>query len=411
MPVYEYRGLNKQGDKVKGVEDAENQAALRQKLQAQGIFTTEVWEGQEGQAGASDREIDFDKLFERVSLRDIAVLTRQLATLLRAGIPLVKALEALTDQTEKEELRRTLTDIKQSVNEGSSLAQALKEHPDHFSDLYVNMVRAGESSGNLDVVLERLTEFLDDQIELRGKVIGAMVYPILMMVVGVVLMGVIFTFVIPKVTQLFQDQGEALPLLTRMIIGFSNLLSNWVFMIIFIPAVAGLIGGFFYWKNTEEGEQQWDRFVLKIPVLGSLVRMIAITRFARTLGTLLASGVPLLTALDIVKTILGNTRLVEVVEDARVDIREGENIAEPLRRSGEFPPLVTHMISIGEESGQLEEMLDNVAVSYDQQTDMRIQALTTLLEPLMIVGMGVVVAIIVFAVMLPMLQLNQMVGG
>ena len=411
MPVYEYRGLNKQGEKVKGVEDAENQAALRQKLQAQGIFTTEVWEGQEGQANASDRDIDFDQLFERVSLRDIAVLTRQLATLLRAGIPLVKALEALTDQTEKEELRRTLTDIKQSVNEGSSLAQALEEHPDHFSDLYVNMVRAGESSGNLDVVLERLTEFLDDQIELRGKVIGAMVYPILMMVVGVILMGIIFTFVIPKVTQLFQDQGEALPLLTRMIIGFSNLLTNWVFMLFFIPAMGAAIGGFFYWKNTDEGEQQWDRFVMKIPVLGSLVRMIAITRFARTLGTLLASGVPLLTALDIVKTILGNTRLVEVVESARVDIREGENIAEPLRRSGEFPPLVTHLIAIGEESGQLEEMLENVAVSYDQQTDMRIQALTTLLEPLMIVGMGVVVAIIVFAVMLPMLQLNQMVGG
>ena len=290
------------------------------------------------------------------------------------------------------------------------MAAAIGEHPEHFSDLYKNMVKAGESSGNLDVVLDRLTEFLDDQIELRGKLIGAMIYPILMTVIGFILLTLIFTFVIPKVTELFQDQNAALPWITRVLIGTSNLMSNWVFLIIAIPALGGLIAGFVYWKRTPDGERTWDKFVLKVPVLGSLVRMIAIARFSRTLGTLLASGVPLLTAMDIVKNILGNSRLVDVVEDARVEIREGEGIAEPLQRSGEFPPLVTHMISIGEQSGQLEEMLENVAISYDQQVDGRIQALTTLLEPLMIVGMGVVVAIIVFAVMLPLLQLNQMVA-
>ena len=410
MPVYEYKGLNEAGEEVSGILDAENQSTLRQKLQSEGIYTTEIYEGEGAEAAARGREIDFGKYFERVSLRDIAVLTRQLATLLRAGIPLVKALNAINDQVQQDELKRVISDVRRRVNEGSSLAAAIGEHPEHFSDLYKNMVKAGESSGNLDIVLERLTEFLDDQIELRGKIIGAMVYPILMTVIGAILMALIFTFVIPKVTELFQDQDAALPFVTRVLIGISNLLSNWVFLLFFIPAVAAAIAGFVYWKNTPEGEHKWDRFVLQVPVVGGLVRMIAISRFARTLGTLLASGVPLLTAMEIVKNILGNSRLVDVVEEARVDIREGENIAEPLKRSGEFPPLVTHMISVGEQSGQLEQMLDNVAISYDQQVDQRIQALTTLLEPLMIVIMGVGVAFVVFAVMLPLLQLNQMVG-
>ncbi len=409
MPVYEYRGLNDAGEEVQGIRDAESQSALRQQLQAEGIYTTEVYEGEEAEERARGREIDFSQYFERITLRDIAVLTRQLATLLRAGIPLVRALNAISDQAEKDELKRVISDIRRRVNEGSSMAAAVSEHPEHFSNLYQNMVKAGESSGNLDVVLERLTDFLDDQIELRGKIIGAMVYPVLMMIVGGILLALIFTFVIPKVTQLFQDQDAALPFLTRVLIGASDLMSNWVFLIVAIPATGAAIAGFVYWKNTPDGEETWDKFVLKVPVLGSLVRMIAVSRFARTLGTLLASGVPLLTAMDIVKNILGNRRLVEVVESARVDIEEGENIADPLRRSGEFPPLVTHMIAVGEKSGQLEEMLGNVADSYDQQVDMRIQALTTLIEPLMIVVMGIGVAIVVFAVMLPLLQLNQMI--
>jgi len=404
MPVYEYEGFNQQGNSVDGVEDAESKAALRRKLQKQGIHTTEIHEGRrDGVFQGGD--VDFERLVERVSLRDIAVLTRQLATLLRAGIPLVRALNALTDQLENEKLKRVISDVRRQVNEGSSLAEALESHGEHFSELYINMVRAGESSGNLDVVLDRLTEFLDDQIELRGKLIGALIYPIIMTVVGVGLVGLIFAFVIPKVTQLFQDQDMALPWITRLLIGFSTLLSNWWFII--LPAIGGVIAGFIYWKRSPDGKDTWDRFVLKVPIFGTLVRMIAISRFARTLGTLLASGVPLLTAMDIVKNILGNERLVEVVENAKTDIREGEGVAEPLKKSGEFPPLVTHMIGIGEQSGQLEEMLDNVAVSYDQQVDMRIDALTTVLEPLLIVGMGIAVAIIVFAVMLPLLQLNQ----
>lgn len=407
MPIYEYKGLNKAGKAVKGIEDAESLNALRQLLQGRGIFVTEVFEGKGARASTDNRDIDFKRMFERVGLRDIAVLTRQLATLSRAGIPLVESLTALTDQADKEELKRVLSDIRRKVNEGSSLAAALKDHPDYFNNLYVNMVKAGESSGNLDVVLDRLTEFLDAQITLRSKVIGAMVYPIIMMVVGVIILSLLFIFVIPKVTAIFKDQGEALPWITSLLIGTSSLLANWWFIL--LPLVGMMAFGFKRYIDSAEGRPRWDRFVLKVPVFGTLVRMIAITRFASTLGTLLASGVPLLTALDIVKNILGNTRLVAVVEDARVNIREGESIAQPLKRSGEFPPLVTHMIAVGERSGQLEEMLGNVAASYQQQVDIRIQALTTILEPLMIVAMGIAVAVIVFAIMMPILQLNQTV--
>jgi general secretion pathway protein F len=407
MPVYEYRGLDKSGKKVQGIQDAESQNALRQMLQSQGIYVTDIFEGDEAKSKSSG-EIDFSQITERVGLRDIAVLTRQLATLQRAGIPLVECLNALSDQVEKDELKRVISDIRTKVNEGSSLAKAMGDHPQHFSNLYVNMVKAGESSGNLDVVLDRLTEFLEAQMELRGKVIGAMVYPAIMTVVGVAIMSLLFIFVIPKVTQIFQDQGAALPWITQLLIGVSDIFAGYWWLI--LPLVGGGIYGFIQWKNTEEGKDKWDRWILKVPVIGGLVRMIAVSRFADTLGTLLASGVPLLTAMDIVKAILGNNRLVEVIEDARVNIREGESIAQPLKRSGEFPALVTHMIAIGERSGQLEEMLDNVAVAYKREVDMRIDAMTTLLEPLMIVGMGIGVAIIVFAVMLPILQLNQNIG-
>lgn len=405
MPVYEYKGLNRAGKTVKGIEDAESRQALRQILQQRGIFVTEVYEGRGGRAQGGSGDVNFGTIFERVTLSDIAVLTRQLATLIRAGIPLVEALTALTEQSEKEELKRTLSDIRRKVNEGSSLANALKDHPKHFSNLYVNMVRAGESSGNLDVVLARLTEFLDDQIQLRGKIVGAMIYPLLMMFVGVVVLLLIFAFVIPKVTAIFQDQGEALPLVTAFLIGISEFLGNWWFLL--LPGSAAAAVAFFQWRSTEKGRETWDRFILKVPLFGSLIRMIAISRFASTLGTLLSSGVPLLTALDIVKNILGNTRLVEVVEDAKINIREGESIAQPLKRSGEFPPLVTHMIAVGERSGQLEEMLENVAISYKQQTDLKIETMTKVLEPVMIVLLGIAVAIIVFAIMLPILQLNQ----
>jgi general secretion pathway protein F len=406
MAVFNYKGYNAKGKEIRGTADAESTRALKDSLKSKGVYVTEAWEGKKKSDSLAQQEVDFKRTFGgRVSLSDVTVFTRLLATLLKAGIPLVEALGALVEQSENITLREALDDIRKKVREGTAFASALKDHPKIFDDLYVNMVRAGESSGKLDLVLLRLTEFLDAQTALRGKVIAAFVYPVIMTFVGSAIVFFLMTFVVPKVTQLFEGQEKALPLITEILIGISQLLSNWWFIVLPVMFIAGY--GFNKWRGSKQGRPVWDDFVLKVPVFGGLVRMIAIARFAKTLSTLLSSGVPLLTAMDIVKDILGNTTLIQVVEKARENIREGESIAGPLKRSGHFPPIVTHMISVGERAGQLEEMLENVSESYGLQVNMRITALTTLLEPLMIVVMGGIVAFIVFAIMLPILQLNE----
>jgi general secretion pathway protein F len=293
------------------------------------------------------------------------------------------------------------------VNEGSSLADALKEHPKVFSDLYVNMIRAGETSGALDVVLVRLADFTEAQAQLRNKIIGAMLYPAIMVCVGIAIVGILFVVVIPKVTKIFEDMNVTLPWTTRILIGVSGFARDYWYLILI--AVPLLIYGARRYLKTPAGRAWWDRTQLKAPVFGELLRMLALSRFAKTLATLLASGVQLLVALDIVKNIVGNTLLAGVVEQARDAIREGESIAAPLKRSGQFPPLVYHMIAIGERSGQLEEMLQNVARSYEAQVEMRVAALTSLLEPIMIVLMGGGVAFIVFSILMPIMQLNTFV--
>jgi len=297
--------------------------------------------------------------------------------------------------------------VKQRVNEGGSLADALAEHPKAFSTLYINMIRAGESSGALDVVLTRLADFTESSAALRSKLIGAMVYPAIMVLVGLAIVTILFAVVIPKVTKIFDDMNVTLPWTTRSLIAISDFVrDDWYVIIVGVPV---LLYGIRRWLNSPRGSLWFDRTQLKIPVVGDLVRMIAIGRFAKTLATLLSSGVALLTALDIVKNIVKNQVLSKVIEDARDAIREGESIAAPLKRSGQFPPLVFHMIAIGERSGQLEAMLENVSRAYDAQVDVRIAAFTSLLEPLMIVLMGGGVAFIVFSILMPIMQLNTFV--
>jgi general secretion pathway protein F len=267
------------------------------------------------------------------------------------------------------------------------------------------MIKAGESSGNLDIVLLRLTEFLDGQLGLQQKLVAAAVYPLLMVVLGTFIVAYLMASVVPKVTQIFDDQEAALPFITQVLIFASDVVAGYWWLILLVLGAA--IYGFRRWKVTPAGHYKWDRFVLRMPVFGDLVRMIAVSRFAKTMSTLLASGVPLLGALDIVKNILGNVILIDVIEKARLNIREGESIAGPLKRSGEFPPMVTHMIAVGERTGELESMLESVADAYDQQVSSRVAALTSLLEPLMIVVMGGAVGFIVFAILLPILKMNE----
>ena len=414
MAVYEFKGLNEAGKVISGLKEAESPKGLRTLLRKEGVFLTDVLgESQTGTArpknGKADvlnANVDLRKLTRgSITTDDIAIMTRQLATLLAAGVTLVESLTALVDQVDKEQLKRVLSDVKQRVNEGSSLADALGHHQKVFGHLFVNMIRAGEHSGALDSVLLRLAEFTEGQARLRQKIIGTMVYPIIMMVIGGGVLVLLMTVVVPKVTKIFIDMKAVLPLSTKMLIFLSNLFSNWWFVI--FPALIGGIVGAVVWTRSETGKPKWDRILLKLPVFGPLSRMLSVARFSRTLATLLKSGVPLLTAMDIVKNVVTNSVLSDVVDKARDAIREGESIATPLKRSGEFPPLVYHMVAIGERSGQLEDMLVNVADSYESQVNVRVGALTSLLEPLMIVLMGGVIAFVAFSILMPIMQLNS----
>jgi general secretion pathway protein F len=409
VPVYAYKGYDAAGKAVSGTRDADNPRTIKQVLRRDGVFITDLKEtGPVKPSATQKRSFDLKRLTDRVSTEELAVATRQLATLVGAGIPLVDSLVALIDQIEHEMFKSVWADVKQKVNEGASFGDALSGHPKVFSGLYINMVRAGESSGALEVVLSRLADFTESQAELRSKLVGTMIYPIIMMLVASAVTGFLFIVVIPKISMIFESQKLVLPLPTQVLILMSTLLRDYWFIL--LPLIVVGIIGFRRYINSKRGRPWWDGFVLRAPIFGSLVRMVAITRFCKTLGTLLASGVPLLTAFDIVKNVVQNTVLLEVIETARDAVKEGDSIAAPLKRSGQFPPIVTHMIAIGERSGQLEPMLNNVAKSYEVQVDARLKALTSILEPVMIVFMGAVVGFMVLSILLPMLQLSSSAG-
>jgi len=405
MAVFEYRGiLVGTGKPTKGVRDAENAKALRALLRKDGVLLTSATEEQAAKA-KQKRDLKLFAFLDRPSVSEIAVMTRQLATLLRAGIPLFESLNALIEQVEKESLTRALTNIREQVREGTSFAKALETHPTIFPPLYVNMVRAGEASGTLESVLERLTSFMEGQAKLRGKVTAALAYPALMAIIGITLISVLMVAVVPNLITTFQSMDQALPWYTELLIFTSGFMGSYWWLL--GGGLALGIWGFRRWKATEGGRYAWDQFSLSAPIFGGLLQMLAIARFARTLATLLSAGVALLTAMDIVKNVLDNAKLERVVKDLSASVREGESIAGPLKKSGDFPPLVTHMIAVGEKSGQLEQMLETVAKNYDTQVDTRVQALTSLLEPMMIVVMGGSVGFIAFAILMPLIQMND----
>jgi general secretion pathway protein F len=419
MPLYAFKGVGPGGKSVNGTREADGPKNLRQVLKRESVFITEMREVQakEGQnrkaAGGGNtqsslkKEIDFKGMFERIRPQDVAIFTRQLATLIRAGIPLTESLAALSEQSDNKKLQMVIAGLRQRVNEGEALAKALEANPRVFPDLYVNMVRSGETAGNLDVVLLRLADFMETQEALRGKVSGALTYPIIMMIIGALVMGLLMVVVVPQITEIFADSQQSLPLNTQILIGVSSLIGNWWFIL--GPAGFGGLTLLRRWARTPVGRGKVDRWLLKMPVIGPLVRFLAVARFARTLATMLASGVPVLTALDIVKRVLNNTVLEKVVEEARDSIREGESVAAPLKRSGQFPSMMCHMISVGERSGELETMLEHVADAYERDVESKVNRLTALLSPLMIVVMAVGVGFIVFSIIQPILDMQQFV--
>jgi general secretion pathway protein F len=408
MAVYAWRGVNAAGKEVKGIDDADSPKALRISLRRQGVLVTAL-EEESAARKRNARNVNLKRLLSRVSMQDLALTTRQMATLLKAGIPLVEALDALIEQTEKEDLRNALTNTRDKVNEGIAFNTALKAHPKIFGDLYTNMVAAGEASGNLDQVLARLADVLESQNRLKSKVSSALAYPMVMMVMTFLVVTVMMTVVVPKVTAIFDDFGQVLPWYTRLLMFVSSMFTDYWYLM--IAGGAGVVYGSRRWYASPEGRKRWDRFVLSAPIVGALATKVACARFARTLSTLLRSGVPVLSALEITRNVLVNTELMRVVDEAREAIREGESIAKPLARSKRFPPIVTHMIAIGERSGELEAMLENVADAYDDQVDAQVETMSSLLEPAMILLMGGITGGITGAILMPLMQMNEFVTG
>jgi len=402
MPIYQYQGLDARSKKTSGLIDADSPKAAVQKLKKLSIFPTAIEESEERKKESRFR---IPGMGERISHLEIAVMTRQLATLSGAGLPLVQCLNALTEQIANTRLKGVVAEVKEMVNEGSSFADALAQYPKIFGDFYVNMVRAGEQSGALEVVLERLADFTESQNQLRNQVVFAMLYPAVIMVIGLIVMVVMFTVVIPRISVLFTQTKQTLPLITRVMLVVSIGLRKFIWLI--IPVIAAAVYGFQRWRRTPHGKEQWDRFVLKIPFFGDLVRKLAVSRFAKTLSTLLQSGIPLLKGLEIVEQVVNNTVIARAVAQAKENISEGASIAGPLKASGAFPPFVIQMIASGEQSGELEFLLDKAAVSFEREVETAVNGIVRLIEPVMILFMAGMVGLIIVSFLLPILQLTQ----
>jgi general secretion pathway protein F len=408
VPVYAYKGVTEAGRNAKGYVDAENLRAARAKLRRDGVYPTDLAESAAASPARERAREGVARRFSlpslrRVSTLDLALATRQLATLVGAGIPLVEALGALTEQVESSRLKGLVGGVRDRVNEGASLADAMGQ-AGVFGDLYVSMVRAGEAGGALEQVLERLAEYLEGQVRLRNRVLSITLYPLMMLGFAVFVIGMLVTFVLPQITQLLESLNQPLPFYTRAIIALSEFARSWWWAV-----CLGLAAAFLALRaaiRTEQGRVRWDAFRLRLPVLGKVVRLLAISRFSRTLSTLLAGGIPIVRALDISKFVANNAVIGAAIERAKESLTEGASLAAPLRASGEFPPLVIHMVDVGERSGELEPMLAKVAENYDEQVENTVTRLTALLEPVLILLMVGIVLGIIFAVLVPMLQIT-----
>ena len=405
MPVFEYKGWDAVGKKTNGVVDAETPKAARIKLKRDGVYATDLSEKTIKPDKPWKIELSFKKGSGKITPREVSISTRQMSTLVGASIPIVSALNALSEQVENERLKAVFTDVREGVNQGASFADALAAHPKVFSNLFVSMVRAGESSGALEVVLARLADFLEGQTILRSKILSALIYPLIMVLVGSGVVFFMITFVIPQVRTIFEETGRALPLPTQILLSITGFISSWWWAMLIV--VAGLAYGFRRYIQTERGRRKYDQYMLKMPIFGNLTLLIALSRFTRTLATLLTSGVTLIRSLDIVKHVVNNVLLQDAIEKTRDSISEGSNFADPLRQSGLFPPVVTHMVAVGERTGDLEDMLSRVADAYDTEVETKIGALTSVMEPLLLIAMGVVVCFIVVSVLLPIFQMAQ----
>ena len=408
MPVFEYTALDRAGKNVTGIIDADSTVTARQKLRASGKFPVQVKETTSKAKTETAASLSSLSIFNRVTDEDIHALTRQLATLLGAGIPLVGALDALMEQTTNAPLKKIIAQIKESVNEGNSLTHSLSLHPKLFSNIYINMVRAGEASGSLDVVLERLAEFGEHQQALKSRLKAALVYPIFMAIIGTAVLFFLVSFVVPNITSVFTEMKQVLPLPTIILIWLSDFMRSfwWALFLAIVVCMIGVRKAI----KTQKGQYFWDRMKLLLPIFGPLNRRIALSRFGRTLGSLLQSGVPLITSLQIVRNIVNNVLIGDVIDGAMEDIQAGKSLNLALSRNRWFPPVFLQMVAVGEQSGDLEAMLNKIADAYEREVETRIAGMTAMIEPIMILAMAVVVGFIVISILLPIFEMNQMIN-
>ena len=408
MPLYAYKGYDAtNGSSKKGKIDAESERVARQTLkQRHKIIVAEIKE--ESVASSSSSSGPSFSLFEqKVTLSELSVMVRQFATLQSAHVPLDESLKALVSQIENDTLRKTLSAVKDNVSEGKSLADASAQYPSVFNKLYVNMIRAGESSGTLSTILERLADFMEYQLEIRGKVVQAMVYPTIMIIASLGIVGFLLVFIVPKLAKVFENMRVAIPWYTQALMDFSTFMQNYWYT---IPVVIfAIVFSFRTWVASEKGRKKWDRIFIKLPLFGQVALMLAVSRFTKTLSTLLSSGVPIINALDITKNVVNNSLISDVIDTAKVEVQEGNSLASCINRSGVFPGLVSHMIATGEKTGELEQMLGHVSKAYDSEVESRISKMISLIEPIMMMCLLAIAVIVIGAMVMPMMDVMKQV--
>jgi len=402
--TFQYKVRDNSGRLLQGQVEGDSQALVAGKLRAMGYTPIAIEEQKSSKVGA---DVKIPGLSDRVSMKDVAVFSRQFATMINSGLSLIRALHILGDQTENKKLAAVTAEVRLDIEKGASLSQALSRHPKVFNRLYVAMVRAGETGGVLDRVLIQLADIIEKQVELRRKIKSAMTYPVAVLVLVLLIVTAMLIFVVPTFETLYADLGGTLPLPTRMLLAVSGFVTKFAPFIIVAEVIAAVL--FRKWIQSDKGRSTWDRFKLKVPIFGKLVHKTAITRFSRTFAVLLRSGVPILEALEITSETVNNTVMSNAVKDVQDAVKRGEPIATPMQRHEIFPPMVTQMLAVGEETGQVDTMLEKVADFYDQEIEATVDALTSLLEPLLIVVMGGAVGGMVVALYMPMFQIINLV--
>jgi len=399
--VFQWEGKTRQGNVQKGEISANNKEEVMALLRKQNITPVNV--------SAKSRELKLSFGAPKVTDKDVVILTRQLATMIDAGLPLVQCLEILGSQTENVTLAKTIIQVRSDVESGATFADALKKHPKVFDNLYVNMVAAGEAGGILDTILGRLAAYMEKFAKIKRQIKSAMIYPAVILFVAVAVVALLLVVVVPMLAAMFKESGQALPLPTRIVIVVSDFLKSWGGLILLL-SIVGSIYGLKQWRKTENGLRVTDRIAMQLPVMGSLITRVSVAKFTRTLGTLMTSGVPILEGLIIVAKTAGNKIVEEAIMQTRQSVSEGKTLAEPLTKAKVFPAMVTQMISVGEATGALDNMLNKIADFYDEEVDSAVAALTSLLEPMLMIFLGTTVGFVIIAMYMPIFQMGALAG-